>query len=66
MDNDFERQMAEEIDELPHVRDEIGRHVKMQRGDAAHEAHGGEQAGQTEAVITVHVRYENMVELADS
>ena len=66
MDNEFERQMAEEVDELPHVRDEIGRHVKMQGSDAADEAHGGEQAGQAETVVAVHVGDENMVELADS
>ena len=65
VEDDFERNMAEEINDLPHVRFEIRRHVEMQRGDASHEAHGGEEAWQAEAVVAVAMGDEDMVELAE-
>ena len=64
VEDDFERNMAEEINDLPHLRLEIGRHVEMQRGDATHETHAGKEAGQAEAVVAMAMGDEDMVDLA--
>ena len=63
-EDDFERNMAEEINDLPHLRLEIGRHVEMQRGDAPHEAHAGKETWQAEAVVAMAVGDEDVVDLA--